>query len=263
MPAKWVHRFERKPGRWVFQPSDDARREGAEVKAEVERRWRAPSYYFHLRRGGHVAALKRHQSNKSFVKVDIADFFGSISRSRLSRVLREYFSHSEARRIATASTVQHPDAAGRQVLPYGFNQSPLLASLALHKSALGRYLDELHEGRQVVVTVYVDDIIVSGTNGAHLSALLMTLKERAARSRFLLNEEKEQGPASSISAFNIQLEQDNPLAVLPERFAELQKSHQTAHSEPQRAGIHGYVRSVNPIQADLLLDGIGLISKDG
>jgi hypothetical protein len=252
MPAKWIHRFERKPGRWVFEPSPEARVEGAEVKELVEARWKPPEYYFHLRRGGHVAALKRHQRGATFIKVDIADFFSSVSRSRISRVLKEYFSHAEARRMATASTVQHPDDATRQVLPYGFIQSPLLASVALHKSALGKYLDELHRSRRLVVTVYVDDIIVSGKDPEELRNVLSELRQRALRSRLALSDEKEQGPASSISAFNIELADGAPLAILPKKLVEFRDVFQSSTSELQQAGIHGYVNSVNPTQAGSL-----------
>lgn len=252
MPAKWLHRFERKPGRWVFEPSPEARAEGIEVKTLVESRWRAPTYYFHLRQGGHVAALLRHQRSTSFVKVDIADFFGSVSRSRISRVLKEFFPHADARRMATVSTVQHPDDAARQILPYGFIQSPLLASLALHKSGLGKHLDELHRESRFVVTVYVDDIIISGRDHAELGVALSELKTKAQRSRFVFGDEKEQGPAGSISAFNIELATGAPLSVLPPKLAEFRDAFRTSTSELQRAGIQGYVRSVNHAQADSL-----------
>lgn len=252
MPAKWLHRFERKPGRWVFEPSPEARVEGREVKELVGSRWKPPSYYFHLRQGGHVAALLRHQRSTSFVKVDIADFFGSVSRSRVSRVLKEFFSHADARRMATASTVQHPDNATKQVLPYGFIQSPLLASLALHKSALGKYLDELHRDRRFVVTVYVDDIIVSGDNQDELSDVLSELKTKAQRSRLAFSDEKEQGPAGSISAFNIELATGTPLSVLPPKLDEFRDAFRASTNKLQRAGIQGYVRSVNQSQADAL-----------
>jgi len=252
MPAKWLHRFERKPGRWVFEPSPEARAEGIEVKALVESRWKAPAYYFHLRRGGHVAALLRHQRSTSFVKVDIADFFGSVSRSRVSRVLKEFFPHPDARRMATVSTVQHPDDDGRQILPYGFIQSPLLASLALHKSALGKYLDELHREPRFVVTVYVDDIIISGGDDVELGIALSELKTKAQRSRFVFSDEKEQGPAASISAFNIELATGSPLSILPPKLAEFRDAFRASPSELQRAGIQSYVRSVNHAQADSL-----------
>lgn len=252
MPAKWLHRFERKPGRWVFEPSPEARAEGAEVKELVESHWKAPSYYFHLREGGHVAALMRHQRSACFVKVDIADFFGSVSRSRISRVLKEFVSHTEARRMATASTVRHPEDPARQILPYGFVQSPLLASLALHKSGLGKYLDQLHRERSLVVTVYVDDIIVSGNDPGELSDVLTTMKAKAQRSRLAFSDDKEQGPAATISAFNIELAAGTPLSVLPPKLAEFREAFQTSTNELQRAGIQGYVRSVNPVQADSL-----------
>jgi hypothetical protein len=252
MPAKWLHRFERKPGRWVFEPSPEARAEGAEVKKLVESRWKAPSYYFHLRPGGHVAALQRHRRSASFVKVDIADFFGSVSRSRVARVLKQFFSHAEARGMATASTVQHPSDATRQILPYGFIQSPLLASLALHKSGLGKHLEELHRDRRFVVTVYVDDIIVSGADDGELHVVLAELKRKAERSRLAFSDEKEQGPAASISAFNIALANGVPLSILPPKLAEFRDAFRTSTSELQRAGIQGYVRGVNQAQADSL-----------
>jgi Reverse transcriptase (RNA-dependent DNA polymerase) len=252
MPTKWLHKFERKPGRWVFEPSPEARAEGIEVKELVESRWKAPSYFYHLRRGGHVAALSRHHRNTCFVKVDIADFFGSVSRARIARVLKEFFSHAEARRMATASTVQHPEDAARQSLPYGFIQSPLLASLVLHKSGLGIYLDQLHRDRQFTVTVYVDDIIVSGNDPDELGNVLTELKTRAQRSRLAFNDDKQQGPAATISAFNIELAPGEPLSVLTPRLDEFREAFRASTSELQRAGIDGYVRSVNPIQADTL-----------
>lgn len=155
--------------------------------------------------------------------------------------------------MATASTIQHPDDATRQILPYGFVQSPLLASLALHKSALGKYLDELHGDRRFVVTVYVDDIIISGSDHAELGDALSGLKTKAERSRFAFSDEKEQGPSTSISAFNIELATGSPLSVLPPKLEEFRDAFRASTtSELQRAGIQGYVRSVNQIQADSL-----------
>jgi hypothetical protein len=252
MHAKWLLRYERKPGRWVFKPSPEARQEGADIKAAIEKRWTAPRYYYHLRRGGHVAALRVHEPHAYFVKADLTDFFGSISRSRLSRTLKNYFSHVEARRIATASTVQHPKKPNKTMLPYGFVQSPLLASLVLHKSGLGAFLDALHTERGLTVSVYVDDILVSGDDRERLQVVAEALGQRIAKSGFTPNLAKGHGPSQSTLAFNIELVAGRGLALVAERLRELGEIVETTTSPFQRAGVLGYVRSVNPEQSEAL-----------
>ncbi|WP_256330331.1 reverse transcriptase domain-containing protein [Variovorax sp. YR216] len=249
MAAKWEHRFERKPGRWVFVPSDEARAIGENIRALIAGLWQAPEYYFHLRAGGHVAALREHQASSFFFKVDISDFFGSVSRSRLSRVLKAYFSHQEALRFATESTVRDPANPGRTMIPYGFVQSPLLASLVLQTSRLGLLLDRLSKEEDLVVTVYVDDIVVSGHDKERLERILEDLRIVARRSRFELRDEKQQGPASSIEVFNIELSAGTELAVSAARLAEFSEALLTATSANQAAGISNYVRGINAAQA--------------
>lgn len=250
MPAKWVHRYELKPGRWVFNPSPESRAEGAGVKALVEGHWKAPAYYYHLRSGGHVAALRRHTKHLYFLKADIANFFGSISRSRLSRTLKEYVGHAQALSMATASTVRNPKDATKTFLPYGFVQSPVLASLVLHKSGLGSFLDAIHKDRKLAVTVYVDDIIISGNDLNRLEALREQLKLRMTKSGFTLALNKSLAPATAIAAFNIELAAGEALAIVEKRFLELKELVASSDSESQRAGLLGYVRSVNQDQAD-------------
>lgn len=250
MPAKWIHRYEWKPERWVFNPSPEARAEGAELKALVEGYWKPPAYYYHLKRGGHVAALRRHAKHRYFLKADIADFFGSISRSRLSRTLKEYVGHAKALSLATASTVRHPSDGKKTILPYGFVQSPVLASLVLHKSGLGFFLDAIHSDRDFAVTVYVDDIIVSGDDFERLKSLAKELMLRMAKSGFARASKKSQGPATAIAAFNIELAAGKELAIVEKRLLELKELVASSESEPQKAGLVGYVRSVNPEQAD-------------
>jgi len=252
MPAKWTHRFELKPGRWVFNPSPEARLEGAEIKALLGERWEPPSNYFHLLRGGHVRALQLHTPHSHFFKVDLADFFGSISRSRVSRVLKEHFGHSEALRIATASTVRHPDIPGKTILPYGFLQSPLVASMVLQSSGLGTFLDAVQRRKGVAVTVYVDDIIVSSDDPGGLISISEELVRRVIKSGFSLNPEKSQGPSTAITAFNIELSAGNALAVVEERLLEIKAVLEVSDNDFQRAGLLGYVRSVNADQADSL-----------
>jgi len=117
---------------------------------------------------------------------------------------------------------------------------------------LGKYLDQLHRDRRLVVTVYVDDIIVSGNDSDELADVLTTLKAKAQRSRLAFSDDKQQGPAATITAFNIELAAGSALSVMPPKLAEFREAFQASTSELQRAGIQGYVRSVNPVQADTL-----------
>jgi len=142
LPQKWVTRFELKPGTWVFVPTDEARQLGYAIKQLIEERWRPPKNYFHLTSGGHVRAIHSHLENKFFVHLDIQNFFGQVSATRVTRWLKPLVGYEKAREFAKASTVAHP-VHGGTMLPFGFVQSPLLASLCLFHSALGRCLNEV------------------------------------------------------------------------------------------------------------------------
>jgi hypothetical protein len=141
----WDHKFELKPACWVFVPTEESKQHGYNLKQKIESKWRAPHYYFHLKSGGHVEALKKHLGNKYFAQADIKNFFNSISRSRVTRALNSLFKDYDlARSSACSSVVADPDSTeGEFILPFGFVQSPIIASLCLYQSALGRYLDRL------------------------------------------------------------------------------------------------------------------------
>lgn len=252
MSQKWDSRFELKPGSWVFVPTDESRQTGIDIKAALEGRWRPPKNYFHLREGGHVAAVKSHVENKCFVHLDIQDFFGSINRTRVTRCLKDRFGYAQAREIANQSTVVHPEREGRQfILPFGFVQSPLIASICLYQSALGACLKRLG-GRGITVSVYVDDILISGPDESHLLPALEQIKQAAERAGFSLNASKEEGPSASISAFNIELSHQS-LAIAPERWAEFAEAFKASESEHQKHGILGYINSVNGDQGAELI----------
>lgn len=250
MPVKWSTKFERKPGRWVFEPTLEYRDIGTLIKNATRKVWRAPQYYFHLRPGGHVKALKIHSKNKYFVRFDIEDFFGRVTQTRVTRCLKMFFGYLKAREMAKDSTVRHPIEKNRWVLPYGFVQSPILASLALAKSRLGTLLDTLHKAKNFKVSVYMDDIIVSCNDLTTLETVCATLKLAAEKSEFAFNSAKCEGPAVAITAFNIELTHTN-LAIIATRLDEFALD-MGAGSEQQRRGILSYVKSVNSDQADLL-----------
>ncbi|VVE56464.1 hypothetical protein PCA20602_05105 [Pandoraea capi] len=256
MSQRWDSKFELKPGKWVYVPNADTIERGREIKRHIEDRWKSPSYFFHLRRGGHVSAMKSHLGQNSFVHLDIRDFFGSVSRTRVTRCLKGMFSYDEAREIANFSTIVLSKDGKREFsLPFGFVQSTLLASICLHKSALGACLKRLAGVEGVRVSVYVDDIVVSSTHPDVSEAAMAELKSAAARSGFILNEEKEQGPAASVSAFNIALSKYD-LAVTTARWRQFLDALRMATTESQSEGILGYVGSVNPAQAKSLLVSI-------
>lgn len=249
---KWSSKFQIKAGVWVFVPTDESIVVGLQFKNLIESFWIAPDHYYHLRDGGHVRALREHTKHKFFLHLDIKNFFGQINRSRITRSLKGYFSYKEAREIAVESTVRQPELSeAKYILPFGFVQSPIIASVCLSKSALGRYLSRLGRRKGFSVSVYMDDILVSCDDHDVLSLELAKIEAAAEKSALPLNTEKQEGPGICVTAFNIQLSHDL-LEIIPDRLDELASVHSSSTNKSQREGILNYVLSVNPIQADLL-----------
>ena len=247
MHPKWTHRYELKPGRWVFQPSPEAKDIGAKIKTQVERVWTAPDYFFHLRAGGHVRALQMHLGQTSFLHLDIQDFFGCVNRSRVTRCLTPQFGYTIARQMANDSTVRHLAEFGKFMLPYGFVQSPLLASLALDQSKLGRCLSKLR-GDGYCISVYVDDIIISAGSDSALHVCRPEIQRAAESAKFVLNQTKQQGQGPMVTAFNIELRHGS-LNLQLKRFNEFKCAYQATNNSHEKDGIFGYVQAVNPSQA--------------
>lgn len=250
MPIKWSSKFELKPGKWVFVPTEDSIELGKEIKRALEKCWTPPRYYFHLRAGGHVEALRTHLKHTHFLRIDVQDFFGSINRTRVTRCLKDKFPYSVAREYANASTVPDPGAK-RMIVPFGFVQSQIIAAVCLAESALGIYLDKLNKNPNVELTVYVDDIIVSSSDNELLEQVLDEIQVAADKARFVLNAAKQEGPAAMITAFNVTLTSGN-MEVEPERLRLFVDALSIATSEFQRDGIKAYVTSVNPTQGSAL-----------
>lgn len=247
MNPKWSSKFELKPGKWVFVPTAGSVVEGKKIKKAIETCWTPPSYYFHLRAGGHVEALRSHLAHENFLRIDIKDFFGSINRTRITRCLKSKFSYSIARAYANASTVPDPAGAKRIIIPFGFVQSQIVAAVCLAESALGIYLDKLALNKAVALTVYVDDIIVSTSDAVLLDKVLQDIEAAAKRANFVLNADKQDGPGAGITAFNIVLAK-GAMEVEAERLNKFKEAIAAATSENQRQGIKSYVTSVNAEQ---------------
>jgi hypothetical protein len=248
MNPKWSTKFELKPGKWVFVPTREMAKFGKEIKLAIEGWWAPPPYFYHLRAGGHVAALKAHLGHSMFLRLDVQDFFGSVSRTRVTRCLKKKFGYEKAREWANASTVTHPSHAKRTMLPFGFVQSPILASLCLAKSSLGSCLSKVYRNKDLAVSVYVDDIILSSRRPDVLDeGFLGGLRTAAERARFAFSAEKAQGPSPTIKAFNIELCKES-VRIDEERMKAFVEALNKSESQPQRAGIVSYISSVNADQ---------------
>ena len=235
-----------KPGRWVFAPTDEAKKVGDGIKRSVASHWKPPNFYYHLRNGGHVSAVRSHVCSRVFFRADLEDFFGRVNRSRVTRCLKAWFSYAEAREMASESVVKRP-GDGAFVLPYGFVQSPILASLALDKSKLGSYLRSLHGRGEVRVSVYVDDIIISGEDETLLREAATQLEQVASAAQFPLSAGKTEGPAAGVTAFNIELSHEM-LRITDQRLTLLRDDYQATESLHCKAGIVSYIESVNSEQ---------------
>lgn len=253
MSAKWDTRFElkQKPGTWIYVPSDEYREYGKLIKLAIEKKWRSPGYYFHLRTGGHISALKIHQNNSYFSHLDITNFFGSISKSRVTRHLAKIFGYETARKYAEQSTVRNPNS-GLPSLPFGFIQSSIIASLCLYKSALGKAIGKYAKSSSIDISVYVDDIILSSKSKQDLDIATFEIQIAAERSLFSLNRNKQDISSPQITAFNIELA-TNSLALTNDRLREFLSTLSNNSDEKIKKSILRYIETVNPSQATTFL----------
>ena len=247
---RWTHRFEIKPGAWVFVPDETSREYGKKLKESLDAKWKVPAYYAHLRPGGHVGALKRHIRDHLFIRADIKEFFSQINLSRVTRILKAFMPYEQARNAAKESVVTLPHARGRYILPFGFVQSPIIASICLQQSALGRLLDALNGKGGVTVSVYMDDIIVSTSLGSDVAnSTFENLHAAADRSGFSFNRDKLIGPSDQVTAFNVELAHGR-VAVTKSKLEDFAYRIITADSEHVSDGILGYTETVSREQAE-------------
>ncbi|WP_251978578.1 reverse transcriptase domain-containing protein [Salinicola avicenniae] len=221
---------------------------GKKIAERVGSRFLAPHYYYHLMNGGHVSAIKSHTNDTYFLSVDISDFFGSITRSRVTRTLKRFFPYFEAREIAIESTVRKPGSApAYHHLPYGFPQSSMIASSCLRESALGRYLQKISQDTNV--SVYVDDIIISTNDPAVLQKISNKIVEKSTRSELFLSKKSSCKVAQEIESFNIILSHGN-VRLTQSRFTSLLLKASLSENQNEIDGILSYIKSINQSQYD-------------
>lgn len=189
-------------GKPVFAPSDRGEKIGREVKALVEQATEFDPFFYHFRKGGHVSALHHHRELRFFARVDIERFFYSVARNRVARALYE-IGVPRAGHYAKWSTVKNPYNEPRYALPYGFVQSPILATLVLMRSSVAGFLRQLPNS--TMATVYVDDIALGSDDKAAIDAAFAGLLDALAEANFSVNANKTHPPADAITLFNCDL----------------------------------------------------------
>lgn len=213
-------------GKPIFAPSDEGREFGKKIKRKVAKLYKFDHFIFHFKDGTHVKALHLHRPNAFFCRVDIEKFFYSIRRNRVRRALRE-IGIRKAEEFAKWSTVKDPFAGEGYVLPYGFIQSPILATLVLTTSAVGAYIRALPA--TVTASVYMDDICLSGNDKEELWDAYRGLKTSLEDAGFAINAAKCRPPAAAIDIFNCSLT-NAATEVLPERIEEFYEAERSGAS---------------------------------
>lgn len=246
----YSHRFTLPNGVTVCIPSDKGRERGRGIAQEVADRWTPKANYFHLLEGGHVAAARRHHASTVIAKLDLARFYHQVSRSKVHRALKLIGTpQKDAWEAACDSTVERDPGQRNFSLPFGYVQSPILASIALDHSALGNAIAQLNTGR-CLVSAYVDDIIVSANDTGTVHHALDQLRTAAGVSGFAINESKSEGPAGEITAFNIHLG-NGRMEITAKRMGEFEAAITDGYPE-RIMGILNYVNSVNLGQMEAL-----------
>lgn len=237
----YEYRYELKPGRYVYIQRKNAAIVGKAIIKQVLKKYSPHRIFFHLeRRGGHVAALRLHQESAFFSRFDIVNFFGQITRTRVARSLRTVgFKPNRAFNIAMESVVVEN---GRKVLPYGFRQSPVLATLAMEYSHLGSELKMLAEAG-FLVSVYMDDVLISGEFKDVLEEASNAIVNAANRAGFPLSTDKRAVAVASVDSFNCHIEASE-ITVLGERMEKFVNDHRSKGEAGQRA-IEKYIAAVS------------------
>ena len=192
-----------KNGKWFYAPTEKGCDIGEDLKEQVEQAHAFDGIYYHLHKGGHVAALHEHRPHQFFCRVDIERFFYRITRNRVARALRS-IGIIRAERYAKWSTVKDPFGEFNYVIPYGFVQSPVLATLVLDRSDVGEFLRSLPAG--IGRSVYMDDIVLSGDDLNTLDTHFDMLKSELVRANFNLSQRKIRSPRKAMDVFNCDLE---------------------------------------------------------
>lgn len=198
-----AYSYDSAKGRRIFVPSKEGRAIGLKLKSLVENLYTPEDFFYHLGEdGGHVTALHRHRPHKYFAKIDLQRFFYSVGRNRVKGALKALGVRS-AEHYARWSCVKNPCEGPSYALPYGFVQSPLIATLVLSQSRVGNVLRDMAD--ELTVSVYVDDIALSSNNRRRIERAYNRLRKAIIKSNLAINDDKSIPPSLTLKVFNCHL----------------------------------------------------------
>ena len=245
--ARYKGVWELAPGKFVYPQTDEYKANGRKIAVKLGKLWSPPRYFYHYRDGGHIAALRVHEPNEFKATIDLEAFFDHVTRTKVVRALTKLgYRIGERRRVSSESCVRKGHGHS---IPYGFAQSPILASICLDMSALGRSLRQIDEG-DMEVAVYVDDIIISGNDREKLTATHQALLTAARIAGFPANSNKSAPPRKSVRSFNIEL--TDKLEVTAAKFLAFQEDALLNRDTLRADAIAKYVTGVNTGQGDVV-----------
>jgi|ERR1700674_3131958 len=224
----------RSRGKFIFVPTERCERKGRRLIQFFSTRVDFPDYFFHYKPGGHVAALHAHLKNEFFFKIDIQNFFYSIARNRVTRTLRDW-GYLGASNAAKWSCVANPVPGPSYVLPIGFVQSPLLASLVLMRSPVAKAIDRAR-ANGVTISVYLDDLIGSHGDEDTVREAYEDILRSCLEANLIPNQNKLAPPNKAIVAFNCDLTRGNA-EVTKER---LERFFSITHTDLSRRSFEEY-----------------------
>jgi len=252
MAANYASKYQDAKGLLIHTQTPEQQAIGHEIISTVNDRWNPSPYFYHLKPGGHVAAVKSHLNDKFFTRADLRKFFNHVTRKKLTRSLGGIgIAYESVLYIVENSTVLDEEASKRHV-PFGFVQSPLLATLALHKSALGRFLKKVAKSGTITLSVYMDDILLSSNSKDELHDAIKELQQACSSANFSINSEKLIMPCEELEIFNIELSHSK-MRLTERRLEEFARAIQENASEEVVGGIISYAHTVNIQQRDYLL----------
>ncbi|WP_432465898.1 reverse transcriptase domain-containing protein [Enterobacter kobei] len=152
--------------------------------------------------------------------------------------------------LTSGCTNQRGAGQLKHVIPYGYPQSPILASLCFHQSFCGSTINTVSKSGHVSVSIFMDDILLSSDDLGQLENAFDIILEAIRRSGYTVNENKTQPPSLMVNVFNLELSQ-NSLRVTSKRIVEFLQAFISSKNPHERKGIASYVGSINTAQAKL------------